>query len=937
MPKFLFDFPPGYFWDDHLWWGRELNHATTIARGAAIEVPALLTADARLKISLREQNNFLLSSITDSNALQVNWTVQDDYHTDLDKFDAVTNEPTVERWPRDIRNYRSGAYRRALAEGALRRERVRFYVAQRCTDLSGQELKSLAAQEQYLRGVARGLDARLSIMQSSYSIGRWTMFDTAAHAKHLREVLNPSLAREIAAGIAMQGVEEKYSIRANCLRGEFLPFQYGLGEHMGEGLLFDGHYHAFFIVTRNPAQTTPGMMLGLLAANESNCSITQNIYPMEVDEEIERLRDSIAELAMHATNAKAAGVSDEMKQMRARISSLLSSKVIPFKVLTVIRVWADTSEKLAARAFSTKSALAKLNGMGVHQVNDPVRARHIFLETLPGNLGTDYREWDKYTENVNLADLLPVSATFTGHLEEAEILFDSCDPREQERSNTIGGIVGIRFFAKDGTPQSTAVTGVTGSGKTSALIECMTQIQHDVGYMYIQEEGMALAAYATIRNIPSLILKTSSDYTLNPFDTFGLPIDSGTFDTVARVGMKLVGLSKDDDRNKRRANLIGKYASVLAKEVAEDYKDKDEQRWERLARKTMAVEAVRAPQDDFLDGFKRFRDLGRTNKDQQDDLLSSFSEEDIIKFQTTSTTRGLVESMVFTELAPDEYPQWSTFVNVLSSGRLSNHKLGLVADELNFLEADISQGCRRGGLLGGLIDGPTNVPMFGEGLHVDTSCLGDGILKEVAGFIFPEMARKHIMGLPRSVKKIMLMDELRRLLLIPGACEFIKEILAQLRKYRACFIGAFQSPSQIDEIDPALSAMLMGQCKQHFLFRQNDSSEMAKIAAAIRLPEVAQRAILSHPLLEHQRRGKAAYFTLFSDEGNGKSTCGTVRVSVGKASLYVATSNGDIFDKKAEALRKYKDPVDGVYAEIERSDREAAEKAHAQKLAVVTA
>jgi len=32
-----------------------------------------------------------------------------------------------------------------------------------------------------------------------------------------------------------------------------------------------------------------------------------------------------------------------------------------------------------------------------------------------------------------------------------------------------------------------------------------------------------------------------------------------------------------------------------------------------------------------------------------------------------------------------------------------------------------------------------------------------------------------------------------------------------MRKYRCVFIGAFQEPSQIDDIDPALTDLLLGQ------------------------------------------------------------------------------------------------------------------------------
>ena len=89
-----------------------------------------------------------------------------------------------------------------------------------------------------------------------------------------------------------------------------------------------------------------------------------------------------------------------------------------------------------------------------------------------------------------------------------------------------------------------------------------------------------------------------------------------------------------------------------------------------------------------------------------------------------------------------------------------------------------------------------------------------------------------------------------------------------MRKYRCVFIGAFQEPSQIDDIDPALTDLLLGQCKQYFLMRQNNADQVRRIARVIGLPGAAQRAIVQHPLVEHQSGARrASYFTYFSREG----------------------------------------------------------------------
>jgi type IV secretion system protein TrbE len=159
------------------------------------------------------------------------------------------------------------------------------------------------------------------------------------------------------------------------------------------------------------------------------------------------------------------------------------------------------------------------------------------------------------------------------------------------------------------------------------------------------------------------------------------------------------------------------------------------------------------------------------------------------------------------------------------------------------------------------------VDVRGAGLHFDTSRLPEGALKELAGFVVFDHVRHHILTLPRGASKVMLLDELRRILLIPGATEFVKELLAQMRKYRCVFIGAFQEPSQIDDIDPALTDLLLGQCKQYFLMRQNNADQVRRIARVIGLPGAAQRAIVQHPLVEHQSGREGVLLHLFLPGG----------------------------------------------------------------------
>ena len=93
---------------------------------------------------------------------------------------------------------------------------------------------------------------------------------------------------------------------------------------------------------------------------------------------------------------------------------------------------------------------------------------------------------------------------------------------------------------------------------------------------------------------------------------------------------------------------------------------------------------------------------------------------------------------------------------------------------------------------------------------------------------------------------------------------------------------------------------------------------MARIARVIGLPGAARRAIVQHPLVEHQTGARrASYFTYFSRETSAP-VCGTVRVEVDPAMLYVAESSGAVFDSRMKALGRYPSVYEGVLAESGR-------------------
>ena len=894
-------FPVGWFERDMLWWGEALDSRTCLSRGAAVTVPDLRSADRRTILELRRQTGHLLAAIGGSSALQVQWTVEDDFAGALEAYHSRKRQAPA--WCRRTCAVRKAYYEQRMGEGSLRRERVHVYVGRRCRGLASRDVSSTAACDAYLAQAAAALDAQQRTLAMVHPLGSWEPMDSAAHAQHLRRFLNPSLSRLFAAGSAADEPDWTTSVRANCLRSDMDAFAAPASGEKASLLHFDGNYHALFVMRELPRGTVPGMLTPILDAVGRGACISVGVRPLPVGGEIDRLRREIDELSAFLSDRRSAGVENDIRMRRGRIDSLLSAVTIPFNMLFVVRVWADTPEGIAARSLAMRTALQGIDGAEFMQVNNAAQARHIFYETIPGYLGSTYRGWDIHVENHNLADLLPLSSTFTGHLDEAQALYDS--PGR--------GMVGIRLVTANGTPQHSLVVGVNGAGKSAFLMDLMSQTDCQWSYRFFQEEGMAFVTQAQLCGMRSLVLRESGDVTLNPFDTLGMPLTSAGVARVVRTCMKLVGHSRDEDRNRRREGLIGEYVRCHFADRAEDWRDSNEEGWGRLARRAIAAESLRKGDDDFLDGFLALRELEGADPAAAGLLLGA-DDGEVLRLLVQPEGRRRVESLVFSELEREAFPTFEGLVALMRHGRLAHHRSAAVASELDFLSSELAKGLRSGGIVGGFIDGPTNVDIRGAGVHLDTSRLPEGTLKELAGFVVFDHVRQHILALPRADSKVMLLDELRRVLLIPGAAEFVKELLAQMRKYRCVFIGAFQEPSQIDDIDPALTELLLGQCKQHFLMRQNNSDQVRRIGRVIGLPAAAERAILQHPLVEHQKAQKASYFTFFSRESQAP-LCGTVRVEVDPAMLYVTESSGPVFDRRMKALAAYPSAIEGVLAE----------------------
>ena len=98
----------------------------------------------------------------------------------------------------------------------------------------------------------------------------------------------------------------------------------------------------------------------------------------------------------------------------------MQGQTIPFRALFIIRVWDKSKDGLNAKASAIKNAINSMNSAQYFESNLPTTSKNLFFQTWPGWTWGRYEHRKLYSEHRYLADMLPVTSTFTGHLATAE-------------------------------------------------------------------------------------------------------------------------------------------------------------------------------------------------------------------------------------------------------------------------------------------------------------------------------------------------------------------------------------------------------------------------------------------------------------------------------------------------------------------------------------
>ncbi|MEI2725679.1 MAG: hypothetical protein V9H26_19840 [Verrucomicrobiota bacterium] len=257
----------------------------------------------------------------------------------------------------------------------------------------------------------------------------------------------------------------------------------------------------------------------------------------------------------------------------------------------------------------------------------------------------------------------------------------------------------------------------------------------------------------------------------------------------------MIGTSAQEDKQMLRQAQIAKYLNLLYEDSFQDWQKKRHDQLLDIARHALALQKFRAETDaarrDHPRNLRRLPRLARPSPRRRGARAyhaRSSTKPTALKFLKDPKTSKEVRNLAFAHFTPDEFPTHRMLQELMMLD-----PMGAERDQIMEIATLILPWCRDGNY-GCLFDGTSNLSLTGKIAHFELGYIPESAkeLKAAAGFLITNHARKHIMTLPRAIRKRNIYEEVARFLDIPGGQEIVQESYAQLRKFNCWNISIVQ-------------------------------------------------------------------------------------------------------------------------------------------------
>ena len=841
----------GYLMDDMIVY-RGLQKGGYVGRGYRVHPPDCENAEVSWLNRMEDDMRVLLSSLKDTARMQVHWTVDSDYRRELLDYYEQTDKLATNAWSKEQRNERFTRYWDRMLQRELRRERLHWYVTTKIDTAGVPTGKGKRAAYDYtLDACARELRQYEELLHQVFGSlgGHVDALDDRGHFSEFYRFFNPSVSD--LPGLDLDDYfDPKQSIVDTCFNCEAASLR-----KPDLGFYFDGYYHGVLVLKSLPKATFSGMMSQLTNLDLLDYSITVNIQALDVMHEIEREEGAYEKLQHTIQHSPKLRMVAAMHKKGQKIARLMSNEVLPYKAQFIIRVWDAQKPGLRAKLAALRGAISKLNGAQYYDPSLPTSARNYVFASMPGWCWDKYDDFSHYIEDVNLANLLPVSATPTGDLEKAEALYDGANRN----------LIGVRTFIGEGkaaTPQHGVVFGMSGAGKSVNMIDLLTQTEPYYDYTVLVEEGLSYQGYTkTIdESAEPIIIQPNGSLTFNYLDTGGLPLSPLQLSNATAMCQLMAGVQADADKNRLRGAHLSSAIRQLYRDFYDDWARKHPSKLRELADEVLTVRTYLEslpPGSTFLDAHMHYRDLFATGAI---DSVPEFPEQEIDQALKDPELSELIFHQAFAYLKPAQMPTHGHLQEFLA---LESH--GPNAEDCRTL-AKLLEPWSAGGNYGPILDGASNIKLDGKIAHFELGYIPESAqdLRAVAAFLITNYARNEVLTRPRAQRKRIVLEELSAFLAIPDGDRITREFYERMRKYNCWVISVIQQFGRFYE-SPVRSSV-MGNSRVLFLLKQRDKQDLDRIDESFPLPDITKGAIANFPEPGKQRSNPHASFVYYRAE-----------------------------------------------------------------------
>jgi type IV secretion system protein TrbE len=881
--------PDGYFVEDHICFG-DPGKGCILVKGYNVYFPDLSGSDDSVYSELESIIRLMLASLKHDERLQLHFYTSNDFGSSLDRFENDTKSCSIDI-AKDVRTEIAHRFRTRIEERTLVQTNLRLYLSCKIPRLVSSSGRSTF--KEMFRVVKRSFEQRASFFEFLLKgqSGRIQPLNNSDNYAELLRFWSPGTKPQT------QDINWLRSIEDLCRFSDIAP---RLNSECG--FMLDGHAVGIMAFKSLPRSTWIRTMDPFFALAIPGIRVVLNMEPLPVEGEIRYEEDRFGKLISNL-DPRSPNLQSEvgLDKHRDRMRRLLSNQSWPFQAQFIAIGHDKVRENLDVKMESLRAAIGK-TGAECYQAQLPTAAISFFNCAMPGfGPWVSYKDYRHKIDDINLADLWPARSTSKGDLDQADWLCDG------DQNNLIGGTL---FSGQQ--PLHLFCAATTGAGKSVLLQSIALQSAPRLKFMAVIDDGLSWMTTCSKLD-PScrpIVIRSNGAQTFNPFDTRGLPLASQHLASATALCHLLVGQHSDSDKDKLRAAVL---SEAIMKLYASAY-----QAWcaaNPKAHYNLCLQTQRILDFQARHGFETFLDAYLESRNRLEDAVD---ETKAVALEKDPRAAYLVQNLAFASWRPALFPSLSDLQEQL------NYANG-IHKELCATLASLLRPWLRDGRYGPVVDGVSNVDLGSaqvdesDRLKVVYFELGalaeaEAELRAVAGFLITNELRNHIQGMPRGIRKQVVIEEMVSFLKVPNAKEIVTDYYSKMRKYCCQVTSVFQNYATLLEASPKVAKAIVSNSSAMLLLRNHNRHDLDQLGEFMPrpLPENIKDQITRFPKPSEldAKNAHAGFVYVRLDQEEPRYTIGRNYIST--AVERITSSTGAVFEEKLRELAINKHNKEGT-------------------------